>query len=150
MNQPAGGLRFPAYHTHLGRPVKLLPSPDGGLAMWDYDEETGGWEPANHLVDEVLFAVGGEVSGPMSKDRFIQKVEAERALYVEGEGPIFALYETVRAIEDASDEEGRDLTPTEAALVAGLRRKTYAMFEAELVRRGDPGADVEAAREAGQ
>jgi hypothetical protein len=150
MTPPAGGLTFPAYHTYLGRPVKLLRTPDGGLAMWDYDEETGGWEPANHLVDEVLFAVGGEVSGRMSKDSFIQTVEAERAAYVEGEGPIFALYQTIRAIEDASDEEGRELTMTEEALIAGLRRKTYAMFEAELVRRGDPGADVEAAREAGQ
>ena len=150
MIPPGGGLTLPAYHTYYGRPVKLLPSPDGGLAMWDFDEETGGWEPANHLVDEVLFAVGGEVSGRMSKDSFIQTVEAERALYVEGEGPIFALYQTIRAIEDASDEEGRELTKTEEALIAGLRRKTYAMFEAELVRRGDPGADVEAAREAGQ
>jgi hypothetical protein len=150
MTQPAGGLTLPAYHTYLGRPVKLLATPDGGLAMWDFDEETGGWEQANHLVDEVLFAVGGEVSGPMSKDRFIQKVEAERALYVEGEGPVFALYETITAIRDAADKDERELTPTELAMIAGLRRKTYAMFEAELVRRGDPGADVEAAREAGQ
>jgi hypothetical protein len=130
----------------------MLPTPDGGLATWilDLDEDSGGWEPANDLVDEILFARAGEISGPMSKDKFIRKVEAARALYVEGEGPIFALYETIRAIEDASEEEDRELTMTEEALIAGMRRKTYAMFEAELVRRGDPGADVEAAREAGQ
>lgn len=147
MSQP--GLQLPAYHTYYKRPVKMLATADGGMAAWQLDYTTGGWKPANDVIDEILFAVGGEIFGPMSKDEFIQFVEAARARYIAGEGPIFALYETTKALVHAPAQEGRTWTEVEKALIAGLRRKTYAMFEAELVRRGDPAADTAAAQEAG-
>ena len=51
---------------------------------------------------------------------------------------------------DTARRENRQPTPVEQAMIRGLRRQTYALFETELVRRGDPGADTEATRSAGE
>ncbi|MCI4064403.1 hypothetical protein MRQ36_18065 [Micromonospora sp. R77] len=134
------GLVLPAYFSYFWSPVKMMPTPDGGLTAWRLSIDTGGWETANDLVDEILFAVGGEIS-VLTADQFIQYTEHDRGRYLRGDGPVFALYETVRAIEDAADTERRRLTPQEQALVRGIRRKTFVMFEEELQRAGDPGAD---------
>jgi hypothetical protein len=150
MTQPGARLPLPMFGTYYGDPVKIVRLPDGGVMTWRLDHDTGGWEPANDILDDILFSRGGEVRGNLPRDKFIQEVEQERAYYLEDrEGPIFALYDTIRAIDAAAERERRDYTPTEHALVLGLRRRTYAMFEAELARNGDPGADVEAARAAG-
>ncbi|MFI2649524.1 hypothetical protein [Micromonospora fulviviridis] len=53
-----------------------------------------------------LFAMGGEVF-VRSAERFVQRVEKERGRYVRGDGPVFALYETVKAIEDVAIAGGR-------------------------------------------
>ena len=134
------GLVLPAYFSYYRSPVKMVPTSDGGLMAWRLSIDTGGWEPAIDLVDEILFAVGGEISR-LTTDQFVQRTEHARGRYLEGEGPVFALYETVKAIEDAADAERRRLTPHEQALISGIRRKTFVMFEEELLRAGDPGAD---------
>ncbi|HEX5995460.1 MAG TPA: hypothetical protein VFY84_10000 [Jiangellales bacterium] len=134
------GLSLPAYFSYYQSPVKMVPTPDGGLMAWRLSIDTGGWEPATHLVDEILFAVGGEIS-VLTADRFVQRTEHDRGRYLQGEGPIFALYETVKAIEDSADAERRRLTTQEQALISGIRRKTFVMFEEQLQRAGDPGAD---------
>jgi len=132
--------RLPAYYVYYSRPVKFLATPDGGMAAWKLSWETGGWEPADELVDEIIGAVGGEIS-PIDRDRFIDLTEDARAELLHGEGPVYALYETVNALIKDALEQGRALTAEEKALVTGIRRRTYAMFEAELARRGDPAAD---------
>ncbi len=137
----------PMYVTYYKLPAKVVREAEG-LMMYRFDTRTGGWTKANDAVDEVLFATGGE-SGQVTFEQFVQLVEAARARYLTGDGPVFALYDTIRAIEDTAATQPRPLTPTEQALVAGTRRRTYAMFEAELARQGDPGADLEAAREGG-
>ncbi|MFG1802141.1 hypothetical protein ACGFI4_18450 [Micromonospora carbonacea] len=84
--------------------------------------------------------MGGEIFTRPPED-FVQEVEAYRGYYLRGGGPIFALYETVRAIEDVAAAERRALTTEERALVQGIRRRTFVMFEEQLQREGDPGAD---------
>lgn len=134
------GLVLPAYFSYYRSPVKMVPTPDGGLMAWRLSIDTGGWEPAIHLVDEILFAVGGEIS-VLTADQFVQRTEHDRGRYLRGEGPIFALYDMVRAIEDVADVERRRLTTQEDALVKGIRRKTFVMFEEQLQQAGDPAAD---------
>ncbi|SCG41093.1 hypothetical protein [Micromonospora inositola] len=134
------GLELPAYFSYYEAPVKMVSTPDGGLAAWRLNRESGGWKPANDIVGEILLAIGGDIS-VLTPDRFVQRTEFERAVYLKGEGPIFALYETVRAIEDTAEAECRDLTTQEQALIRGIRRRTFVMFEEELQRAGDPGAD---------
>ncbi|TWH68513.1 hypothetical protein JD77_03506 [Micromonospora olivasterospora] len=108
--------------------------------MWRLSSSTGGWQERNDLFEKIVFAIGGEVFSS-SPEEFVQDVEEYRAHYLSGEGPIFALYETVKAIVDAEEREGRYLTETERAIVQGIRRRTFVMFEEELQRAGDPGAD---------
>jgi hypothetical protein len=116
------------------------------VAAWRLSKDTGGWTPANKLIDTLLF-VGGDEIGELTREEFVQQTERERAHYLTGEGPIFALYETVRAITDALAQERRYPTPTEIALIEGIRRRTFVMFEEELQRAGDPGADPSLGRQ---
>ncbi|SCL19260.1 hypothetical protein [Micromonospora inyonensis] len=134
------GLRLPSYFRYYTSPVKLVEAPGGGLMAWRVSIDTGGWESADDLIEEILFAVGGEVSTLSAAD-FVQEVERYRARYLDGEGPIFALYETVKAITDVERRERRYLTPRERAIVNGVRRQTFVMFEEQLQQQGDPGAD---------
>ncbi|MEV0002324.1 hypothetical protein AB0H28_08570 [Micromonospora sp. NPDC050980] len=140
MTEAADGLSFAGYYDYYDTPVKIVLTTEGALTAWRLDRRTGGWQAANDIVDEIVFAMGGEVF-VRSADRFVQRVEEERSLSLTGEGPVFALYETVRAIEEQAIAERRAYTPEEAALVTGIRRRTFVMFEEQLQRAGDPGAD---------
>ncbi|WDZ86977.1 hypothetical protein [Micromonospora cathayae] len=137
---PTPGLVLPGYYRYYGTPVKLVETPEGGIRGWKVSMDHGGWEKANGIIDEILFARGGEIYSH-SPEEFVQVVEGYRAHYLTGEGPIFALYETVNAIAAAEERERRYLTAKEIALLDGIRRKTFVMFEEQLQRQGDPGAD---------
>ncbi|MEV4198643.1 hypothetical protein [Micromonospora globbae] len=140
MSRRIEGLALPAFFSYFESPVKLVSAEDGGVAAWRLSKDTGGWVPADDLIDVLLF-VGGDEIEELTRDEFVQRTEHDRGYYLRGDGPVFALYETVKAISDAQARERRYPTPTEAALVAGIRRRTFVMFEEELQRAGDPGAD---------
>jgi hypothetical protein len=131
---------LPTFCTYYKLPVKMVETPDGGMAAWRLDPDTGGWESVNEHIDEMLFAVGGD-DRVLSQEKFVQLTELNRGRSLKGEGPIFALYETVNAITDLAYDEERPLTPEERALVEGIRRKTFVMFEEQLQQAGDPAAD---------
>ncbi|MFE9653039.1 hypothetical protein [Micromonospora sp. NPDC006431] len=134
------GLALPRFFTYYDSPVKLVETSDGGVAGWRLSPDTGGWRPANNLIDKVLF-VGGDEIHEVSRDEFVWHTEQDRGHYLRGEGPVYALYETVRAIEETLRQERRYPTPHEQALIKGIRRRTFVMFEEQLQRAGDPGAD---------
>ncbi|MFI6821678.1 hypothetical protein ACIBJE_12100 [Micromonospora sp. NPDC050187] len=136
----APGLVLPGYYRYYGTPVKMVETPGGGMCAWRLSNGHGGWIRANDIIDEILFARAGEISKLSSED-FVQAVERYRAHYLSGRGPIFALYETVKAITEVEERENRYLNDRERALVRGIRRKTFVMFEEQLQQQGDPGAD---------
>lgn len=138
------GIALPAYYLHHQAPVKIVETSDGGAQVWRVSIDSGGWHEKNDIFVEIMLAVGGDIFRRSAAD-FVQEVEAFRAHYLEGEGPIFALYETVRSIVDLADTEGRQLTPREQALIRGIRQRTFVMFEEQLRAAGDPGADPEVA-----
>jgi hypothetical protein len=110
------------------RPVKFIPTPDGGLAVVKMNWETGIFE---YGMEYLARATSSDSDvDHVSEDEFIQHVESLRSRRLRGDGPIFALYLTVNAIEDAAKAQGRRLNDEETALVAELRRRTYAMFQA--------------------
>lgn len=134
------GLVLPRFFSYYESPVKLVETADGGIVAWRLSWETGGWEPADNLIDKVLF-LGGDEIAELTRDEFVQRTEHDRGRYLRGDGPVFALYETVRALDETLGRERRYPTPREQALIRGIRRKTFVMFEEELQRAGDPGAD---------
>ncbi|MEV4655479.1 hypothetical protein [Micromonospora sp. NPDC049301] len=120
--------------------MKIVQTPDGGARVWRVSIETGGWQERNDFFVEITLGVGGEIFRRTPED-FVQEVERFRSHYLDGEGPIFALYETVQAIKDVAKAEGRHLTAKEQALIRGIRQRTFVMFEEQLRAAGDPGAD---------
>ncbi|MEH1165580.1 hypothetical protein V6V47_09355 [Micromonospora sp. CPCC 205539] len=138
------GLLLPSYYLYYGSPVKIVETPDGGARVWRVFIDTGGWQEKNDLFVKITLAVGGDIF-TRTAEEFVQEVEAFRAHYLSGDGPIYALYETVRSIEDLANAEERYLTPKEEALIRGIRQRTFVMFEEQLRAAGDPGADPELA-----
>ncbi|MBM0235575.1 hypothetical protein JNW91_29670 [Micromonospora sp. STR1_7] len=136
---------LPAYYLYHQSPVKIVETPDGGARVWRVSIDSGGWHEKNDIFVEIMLAVGGDIFTRTAAD-FVQEVEAFRAHYLQGEGPIFALYETVQALRDAAKAEGRHLTSKERALIRGIRQRTFVMFEEQLRAAGDPGADPDIAR----
>jgi hypothetical protein len=134
------GLVFPAFYSYYESPVKIVEKGGGDVAAWRLSKDSGGWIPADHLLGKLFAAEGDEVEA-LTREEFIQRTEHDRGYYLRGEGPVFALYETVRAIQDAVARERRYPKPTELALIAGIQRKTFVMFEEQLQQSGDPAAD---------
>ncbi|MFG3710044.1 hypothetical protein [Micromonospora sp. NPDC047730] len=139
MDIPAG-LMLPSFYSYYESPVKFVRTPDGGVAAWRLSKDNGGWVPADHLIRKILL-VGGDEIEELTREEFVQLTEHDRGYYLRGEGAVFALYETVRAIQDVLASERRYPTPTETALIAGIQRRTFVMFEEQLQRSGDPAAD---------
>ncbi|MEV4663386.1 hypothetical protein AB0J85_15730 [Micromonospora echinofusca] len=137
-HRPPGSL--PAFFSYYETPVKLVADEVGHVIGWKLSKADGGWERADDLVRKILL-VGGDEIEELSRNEFIEYTEHDRGRYLRGAGPIFALYETVNAIVEQADLERRPLTPHESALVAGIRRKTFVMFEEQLQQAGDPAAD---------
>ncbi|SBT54742.1 hypothetical protein [Micromonospora narathiwatensis] len=134
------GLVLPKFFIYYDSPVKLVETQDGGVAGWRMSADTGGWQPANDLIDKLLF-VGGDEIHQISRDEFVWRTEQDRGRNLTGEEAVYALYETVRALEETIRQERRYPTPHEQALIAGIRRRTFVLFEEQLRQAGDPGAD---------
>ncbi|MEU8216105.1 hypothetical protein AB0C47_10090 [Micromonospora taraxaci] len=139
------GLSLPSYYLYYQSPVKIVETPDGGARVWRVSIDTGGWHEKNEIFAEITLGVGGDVFR-RTPEEFVQEVERFRAHYLEGDGPIFALYETVQAVRDVARAEDRHLTEKERALIHGIRKRTFVMFEEQLRAAGDPGADPDIAR----
>ncbi|MDP9799521.1 hypothetical protein J2S43_008033 [Catenuloplanes nepalensis] len=134
------GLALPYYFSYYRFPGKMVDASNGGAAIWRISADSGGWEPRNDIADDILFGTTQDVQ-MLSRTEFVQEVEWVRGRYLRGDGPVFALYDTIRAVEETAEAENRRLTGRERLLVEGLRRRTYVMFETELLRQGDPAAD---------
>ncbi|MEU7614723.1 hypothetical protein AB0B27_01205 [Micromonospora rifamycinica] len=137
---PGTGENLPRYYSYYDSPVKVVSAEDGTPQVWRIAMETGGWQRDDSILGELVFATAGEVSRRSAED-FVQDVERYRSEYLSGEGPVFALYETAAAILDTAQGERRKPTAREQAIVRGIRRRTFVMFEESLRSTGDPAAD---------
>ncbi|MEV5763804.1 hypothetical protein AB0L34_04410 [Micromonospora sp. NPDC052213] len=134
------GVELPVFYSYYESPVKFVRTADGRVAAWRLSKDTGGWLSADHLMETILL-VGGDEIEELTREEFIQLAEHDRGYCLRGEGAVFALYETIRAIQHALASERRHPSPAESALIAGIQRRTFVMFEEELQRAGDPAAD---------
>lgn len=119
---------LPRYYIVGLRPVKFVDTPSGGMTVLKMNWDTGVFEYGMEYLARAMSS-DSDVDR-VSEDEFIQHVESLRGRRLEGEGPIFALYQTINGIEDVAKAQERALTDTEDALIAELRRQTHAMFQA--------------------
>lgn len=134
--------QYPQYYTYERRPVIFTETSDGGLAIWALSGHTGEFELNRNYLEKIWFGTTADIE-TVTRDEFIQLVEEYRARRLKGEGPVFALYETINGLEDAARAERRDLTPEEQALVKTLRLRAHALFEEELRAQGLQGTPDE-------
>ncbi len=126
------------YHTW---PFKIEDDAEGNPVGYLLDVRTGQFDRDDRPIPEVLSASPTGDHTSVDRERFIWRTEEERALHLTGDGPVFALYETIDAIYEQKAREGRKrLTAEELALVRSLRRRTFGMWEEEAARRaaGEP------------
>ncbi|MEU8345925.1 hypothetical protein AB0C74_29855 [Spirillospora sp. NPDC048832] len=129
---------YPQYYAYEGRPVVFVETPDGGLSILALSARTGEFERDRSYLDKIWFGTTADIE-TLTRDEFLQRVEEYRGRRLSGDGPAFALYETINGIEDAARAEPRRLTPEEKALIHTLRLRVHELFEAELREQGRQG-----------
>jgi hypothetical protein len=130
---------MPRYYKYYNRTYKLDRLPNGNIAGFLLNLHTGAFEENNDHIFEVRFDNAPEIRS-LDEARFIEETERERQRYLRGDGPIFALYDTIQAILDQVRAENRRISPEERALIVSLRRRTFQMWDEEFARRaaGEP------------
>lgn len=132
-------VQTPSYFEYYNHAFVVDSTPDGGLTGRILNWKTGRFDEDNEHVTDVLFDHGPEVR-TLDHRRFVIRTEEERHHYLRGDGPVFALYQTIDAIRAAAEEENRRITDEERALIDSLYRRTFRMWEDEFARRaaGEP------------
>lgn len=133
-------LETPSYYRYYAQTYRLDATPDGGVKGTILDLRTGLFEENNEHIREVLFARDSFDIGKLTEEKFVQETEAARLAYLRGDGPIFALYDTIKGIDAVADKEKRSRTTQETALVFALYKRTFKLWEEEAARRaaGEP------------
>ncbi|HEY3463564.1 MAG TPA: hypothetical protein VGL47_00400 [Amycolatopsis sp.] len=132
-------VQTPAYFEYFAHSYVVDSTPDGGLTGRILNWKTGAFDDDPEHVTDVLFDHGPDIRS-LDRERFIRRTEEQRQRYLRGDGPIFALYQTIDALWDAAKEENRRITKEERALIDSLYRRTFRMWEDEFARRaaGEP------------
>lgn len=128
--------QLPMYINFFGDPAKVV-AKGHDLVAYQHSHFTGKFEYIGS-VSRYIPTGGGVDVDEISREKFIEQTELERSRVLSGDGPQFAIYETIKGIRKDAREEGRLLTEDERALIASLYRQTYAMWAAEWGEEGDP------------
>ncbi|WP_103353850.1 hypothetical protein [Amycolatopsis sp. CA-128772] len=127
-------VQTPSYFEYYNHTYVVESTPDGGLTGRILNWKTGDFEEKPEHVMDVLFDHGPDVRS-LDRERFVRRTEEERHNYLRGDGPIFALYQTIDAIWAATEEEHRKISKEERALIDSIYRRTFKMWEDEFARR---------------
>lgn len=128
-------IETPAYFTYYAQTYRVDATPEGGLTGYLLNLRTGEFDEEPSHVREVLRAMASSDISKVSEEKFVQETEFARADRLKGDGPIFALYETIDGLYAQAKKEGRRLAPQESALIQALRKRTFKMWEDELAHR---------------
>lgn len=127
-------VQTPSYFEYFAHSYVVDSTPGGGLTGRILNWETGAFEEKPEHVTDVLFDHGPDIRS-LDRERFVRRTEEQRQRYLRGDGPIFALYQTIDAIWAGAEEENRRITTEERALIESLYRRTFKMWEDEFARR---------------
>ncbi|RSD20069.1 hypothetical protein [Amycolatopsis eburnea] len=126
----------PMFYKYYSQTYRIDSTPEGGLKGTILNLRTGFFEEdSSHIRELIWSTTESNIRGPFGEEKFIRETEVERNQYLTGDGPIFALYETINGIDNAAFREGRNRTAQETALVHALQKRTFKMWEDEAARR---------------
>lgn len=104
---------------------------------------TGAFGRCDRLLRPLWIGTDSDVTPLGSRERFVQELEAFRGRWLTGDGPVFALYQTIRGMEEQAARERRLFTAEERELVRRPRPRTHELFGRELRERGLTGTPEE-------
>ncbi|MFC9254361.1 hypothetical protein [Amycolatopsis thailandensis] len=125
---------LPMFFRYHGLTYRVDGTPEGGLTGHLLNLRTGRIDEDASHVHEVLFAMGGDIA-VLDEAGYVELTEIKRSRALHGDGPIFALYETVQAVYDKATEESRRLGPEEHAMLRSLWTRTFGLWAQEFARR---------------
>ncbi|MFF1607845.1 hypothetical protein ACFVYA_08705 [Amycolatopsis sp. NPDC058278] len=134
-------VRTPRFYKYYAQAYRIDSAPNGGLVGTLLDLTTGFFvQDSSHIREVMRATTESHIDGPLSEEKFIYETEVERNHFLSGDGPIFALYETINGIDGTATREGRSRTTQETALVHALQKRTFKMWEDEAARiaAGEP------------
>src|SRR5436190_11893040 len=128
------------YFKYFAQTYRVDSTPDGGLMGTILNTRNGEFVEDNSHIREVIWATTESDIRTLTEERFVQETEFERNHHLTGDGPIFALYETVNGLYAQARKEERSMEPQESALIRSIYKRTFKMWEEELERRatGEP------------
>nr|WP_042182697.1 hypothetical protein [Kibdelosporangium sp. MJ126-NF4]CEL15155.1 hypothetical protein [Kibdelosporangium sp. MJ126-NF4]CTQ93249.1 hypothetical protein [Kibdelosporangium sp. MJ126-NF4] len=129
------------YYKYHAQTYKVEDTPDGGWQGHLLDLGTGEFDVDNSLIADVKLARAGNIFR-LDEDEFIDETEQARRHFLVGDGPIFALYQTIDSLWDQADVDGREISDQELALIRALRRRTFTLWDEDFARR-DAGEPME-------
>ncbi|WP_143532271.1 hypothetical protein [Saccharothrix sp. ALI-22-I] len=133
-------VRTPSYYEYYKSTYVLETNSEGDWVGYRLNTDTGEFQPDNRPIAEILLATSTSEVSSLDREEFIWTTEEIRG-QLRGDGPVFALYETINAMYEQKEREGRkSFTPEERALIRSIRRRTFKMWEEEAARRaaGEP------------
>lgn len=126
----------PYYYEYLTSPLKVVQLPDGGAVRgYRLNVDTGRFQVENSALRRILAARPGDDIFQIDEEEFISLTEQQRAKWLRGDGPIFAIYRVVAeliALRDHVDTPTWHLTNTE--VIPPLERRTFQLWEEEFTR----------------
>lgn len=133
--------KSPSYHQHYASTIRLEEDDQGNVTGRILNLYTGAFDEATpEQIDDVLGSRGNMDFRELTEDAFILETERERRRRLRGDGTIFAIYDVIDALYGTAKDEGRKVTREEAALIVGLYRRTFPLWEEEFARQaaGEP------------
>ncbi|MBE1533359.1 hypothetical protein [Actinomadura algeriensis] len=129
---------YPEYYLYEEIPVVFIEPTEGGLDCLALSNTTGAFDRDMRFVHKIRFGTTADIL-QLDRVSFIQQVETYRGEHLRGEGPAFALYETIEALEADARRQRRPLSDAEATLVRTLRLESHELFEKSLREKGLTG-----------
>ncbi|MEV5296421.1 toxin glutamine deamidase domain-containing protein [Amycolatopsis methanolica] len=128
--EEAAEVPTPQYFKCFNKTYKVDRDGDGNLTGFLLNVRTGQFEENSTHLEKVLQDELPSNFRSLTEAEFIAETERERAFYLRGEGPLFALYATVDGMRKQAKEEGRALTAQEESFIESVQRRTFGMWEA--------------------
>lgn len=121
-------VKTPSYYEYYKSTYVLTTNSEGDWIGYRLNTRTGEFDLDNRPIPEILLATSTSEVASLDYDEFVWTTEEVRG-DLRGDGPVFALYETINAIYEQAAREGRkSITDEELALIKSIRRRTFKMW----------------------
>lgn len=128
-------MKLPRYFDYEDNTFKVVQTAAGNLRGYLLNTHTGKFQITNSLLNRVLYSGLGENTTEISKEEFIELTEELRASHLQGDGPIFSIYETIDNWFDQRDSLSEPEWRNKRDFITELRHRTYHLWEEEFERQ---------------